>query len=90
VSASASRRFDDWNARAGLGAILALVCAVLVPDGSPWTGPLAVVLVGFTMATIAVMGRRAILSLAEATVRPRAHASPNHWLRDRMRGGGRA
>jgi len=85
-----SRRFDDWNARAGLGAILALVCAMLVPDGSPWTGPLAVVLVGFTMATIAVMGRRAILSLAEATVRPRAQASRSHWLRDRLKGGGKA
>ena len=72
MNESETRRFDGWNARAGLGAILALVCAVLVPDGLPWTRPVAAVLVGFTLATVAVMGRRAILSLAEAGVGPRA------------------
>jgi hypothetical protein len=90
MNESESRRFDGWNARAGLGAILALVCAVLVPDGLPWTGPVAAVLVGFTLATMAVMGRRAILSLVEATAGPRAYAAPGHWIRDRLSGRGKA
>jgi len=85
MNESGSRRFDHWNARAGLAAILALVCAVLVPDGFPWTGPVAAVLVGFTLATMAVMGRRAILSLAEATAKPQAYAAPSHWIRDRLK-----
>jgi len=59
-----SHRFDLWNARAGLTSILALVCAVLVPDGFAWTGPVAAALLGVTLATAAVLGRRAILSLA--------------------------
>lgn len=90
MNESASHRFDDWNARAGLGAILALVCAVLIPAGLPWTRPVAAVLVGFTLAAVAVMGRRAILSLVEAGVRPRTHASPSRWLRDRVSGRGKA
>ena len=88
MNESGSRRFDHWNARAGLAAILALVCAVLVPDGFTWTGPVAAVLVGFTLATMAVMGRRAILSLAEATAKPHASAAPSDWIRDRFRGRG--
>jgi heme exporter protein D len=67
VSESESHRFHVWNARAGLLSILALVCAVLVPDGFVWTGPVAAALVGLTLATAAVLGRRAILSLAGAT-----------------------
>ncbi len=85
---SASRSFDGWNARAGLVAILALVSAVLVPDGFPWTGPVAAVLVGFTLAAMAVMGRRAILSLAQATAKPQPYAATRHWIRDRLRGRG--
>jgi hypothetical protein len=90
VNESAKRRFDGWNARAGLGAILALVCAVLVPDGLPWTRPVAAVLVGLTLATAAVMVRRAILLLAAAGVGPRAYTSPSHWLRHRLSGRGGA
>jgi hypothetical protein len=74
MNESASRRFDGWNARAGLAAILALVCAVLVPDGYPWTAPVAAILVGFTLATMAVVGRRAILAPAQAIARPRGIA----------------
>ena len=85
MSEPASRRFDDWNARAGLASILALVCAVLVPDGFRWTGVVAAVLVGITLATMAVMGRRAILSLAEAAAKPQAYAAPSHWIRDQLK-----
>jgi len=67
MSESESHHFDVWNARAGLSSILALVCAVLVPDGFVWTGPVAAALVGLTLATAVVLGRRAILSLAGAT-----------------------
>jgi hypothetical protein len=88
MNESELRRFDGWNARAGLVAILVLVCAVLVPDGFRWTSPVAAVLAGFTMATMAVMGRRALLSLAEATAKPEAYVAPSHWIRDRLRGRG--
>jgi len=69
MSESASHQFDHWNARAGLSSVLALVCAALVPDGFVWTGPVAAALVGLTLATAVVLGRRAILSLmvGEAT-----------------------
>jgi hypothetical protein len=72
MSESRSRRFDRWNARAGLASILALVCAVLIPDGELWTGPVAVALVGLTLATMVVLCRRAILSLMGATAEPEA------------------
>jgi hypothetical protein len=65
MSESESHSFDLWNARAGLTSILALVCAVLVPDGFVWTGPVAAALVSLTLATAVVLGRRAILSLAQ-------------------------
>ena len=67
MSESESYRFDVWNARAGLTSVLALVCAVLVPDGFAWTGPVAAALLGITLATAAVLGRRAVLSLAGST-----------------------
>jgi len=66
MSERESRRFDVWNARAGLTSVLALVCAVLVPDGFAWTGPVAAALLGLTLATAAVLGRRAVLLLAES------------------------
>ena len=88
MSESESHRFHHWNARAGLASILALVCAVLVPDGFVWTGPVAAVLVGLTLATAAVLGRRAMLSLAEPTARPQAYAAPSQWIRDRLKGRG--
>ena len=72
MNASEAYRFDVWNARAGLTSILALVCAVLVPDGFAWTGPVAAALLGLTLATAAVLGRRAVLSLAAATAERQA------------------
>jgi len=57
--------FGRWAQGAGLVALVALVWAVVVPDGIFWTAILAAGLMGAAVATTLVMRSRQVPTLAQ-------------------------
>ena len=57
--------FDRWTRGAGLVALVALVWAVVVPDGIFWTAVLAASLMGAAVATAVVVRSRQVPTLAQ-------------------------
>ena len=57
--------FDRWTRGAGLVALVALVWAVVVPDGIFWTAVLAAGLMGAAVATAVVVRSRQVPTLAQ-------------------------
>ena len=60
-----SDTFDRWAQGAGLVALVALVWAVVVPDGIFWSAALALGLVGAAIATTLVVRSRQVPTLAQ-------------------------
>jgi len=60
-----SDTFDRWTRGAGLVALVALVWAVVVPDGIFWSAALALGLVGAAVATTLVVRSRQVPTLAQ-------------------------
>ena len=60
-----SDTFDRWTRGAGLVALVALVWAVVVPDGIFWSAALALGLVGAAIATTLVVRSRQVPTLAQ-------------------------
>ena len=57
-----SSRWNRWTTRAGLGALLVLVWAVVIPEGYLWTGIAAV---GLMLAVTLFLGGRSILLITQ-------------------------
>jgi len=57
--------FDRWTRGAGLVALVALVWAVVVPDGIFWTAVLAAGLMGAAGATAVLVRSRQVPTLAQ-------------------------
>ena len=57
--------FDRWTRGAGLVALVALVWAVVVPDGIFWTAVLAAGLMGAAFATAVLVRSRQVPTLAQ-------------------------
>ena len=57
--------FDRWTRGAGLVALVALVWAVVVPDGIFWTAILAAGLMGAAVATAVLVRSRQVPTLAQ-------------------------
>jgi len=57
--------FHRWTRGAGIVALVALVWAVVVPDGIFWTAILATGLMGAAVATAVVVRRRQVPTLAQ-------------------------
>jgi hypothetical protein len=60
-----SDTFDRWTRGAGIVALVALVWAVVVPDGIFWTAILAVGLMGAAVATSILVRSRQAPTLAQ-------------------------
>jgi len=60
-----SDTFDRWIRGAGLVALVALVWAIVVPNGIFWTAVLAAGLMGAAVATTLVMRSRQVPTLAQ-------------------------
>ena len=57
--------FDRWTRGAGLVALVALVWAVVVPEGIFWTAVLAAGLMGAAVATAVLVRSRQVPTLAQ-------------------------
>jgi hypothetical protein len=57
--------FDRWTRGAGLVALVALIWAVVVPDGLFWTAILAAALMAAAVATAVVVRSRQVPTLAQ-------------------------
>jgi len=68
--------FGRWAQGAGLVALVALVWAVVVPDGIFWSVALALGLVGAAIATTAVVRSRQVPTLAQMITSAKAETAP--------------
>ena len=71
-----SDTFDRWTRGAGLVALVALVWAVVVPDGIFWSAALALGLVGAAIATTLVVRSRQVPTLAQMITSATAETAP--------------
>jgi ABC-type Fe3+-siderophore transport system permease subunit len=65
MSQFTSDQFVRWSRGAGLGALLVLVWATLVPGGLFWSAILSAGLAGATLATVFLVRSRSHLTLAQ-------------------------
>ena len=71
-----SDTFDHWIRGAGLVALVALVWAVVVPDGIFWTAILAAGLMGAAVATTLLVRSRQVPTLAQVIASATAETAP--------------
>jgi len=71
-----SDNFDRWTRGAGLVALVALVWAVVVPDGIFWTAILAAGLMGAAVATSILVRSRQVPTLAQVIASSTAEPQP--------------